>query len=493
VGIWPRGGAKSTSAEMACTDLGCSGSRIYCLYVRMTQDKADASVENVAALFESDEIAKHFPEHSRRKTGKFGNAKGWRRNRIWTAGGFAVDALGLDTASRGVKLENQRPDLIIFDDIDDLLDGPAATKKKIEIITKSILPAGSNNCAVLFIQNLIIRDGVASQLADGRADFLALRKVSGPFPAIENLKYEWRLDSKTGMRRAYITAGVATWSGQDLATCQRFIDTWGLSAFLKEAQHKVQGKSEGVCLNFDPARHYIDMSDEDVLALVPKSKVFGGVDFGSWRFGFTLWLVRKDTAVIRIDEYFSQDESLADRAQAIHEICEAAGIVDPSPRDCPLWGDSANPTDIREINLAFRRGWPELDEQGHETGKWITSKLRVVAVGAEGKLRKTAVDRMNNELDHNRLLFRRSVYAGLTWMYAMNAGSPGTEMTGSRFMWEIDNWAVPLPKEGEAQDQNPDDDTADGADMIASARYALVSWWAPAKEKPDPGVVPDDK
>jgi hypothetical protein len=112
------------------------------------------------------------PTHSRPLLGKHGNARGWRRNRIRTAGGFTLDAIGLDVAARGVKLEDQRPDFIIFDDIDGKLDTPATTAKKIATLTTSLLPAGSANVAVLGIQNLIIPDGIFSQLVDGRADFL---------------------------------------------------------------------------------------------------------------------------------------------------------------------------------------------------------------------------------------------------------------------------------------------------------------------------------
>jgi hypothetical protein len=161
VGIWPRGGAKSTSAEMAVADLGCRNKRKYVLYVRATQLQADKSVANIATLLESPEVAHYYPEHADRSVGKFGNAKGWRREQLRTKGGLTVDAIGLDTAARGAKIDEQRPDLIVFDDIDELLDSLATTKKKEETITKSILPAGANNCAVLFIQNLIIRDGVA--------------------------------------------------------------------------------------------------------------------------------------------------------------------------------------------------------------------------------------------------------------------------------------------------------------------------------------------
>jgi hypothetical protein len=383
---------------------------------------------------------------------------------------------------------------MVFDDVDDLHDGPAQTKRKEEIITKSILPAGSNNCAVIFIQNLIIPNGVASKLADGRADYLKKRIVSGPFPAIEGFKYEWRTDTE-GRRRAFITGGTASWAGQPIESCQRFIDTWGLTAFLKEAQHMVHGRGEGVCLRYEPGRHLVDLTQDEARELVERggAKLFGGVDFGDWRFGFTLWIVTaKGTKlrggklakrVIRLDELFSQKESLGARAMAMHNIVAKYG-VNPEETTIRLWGDAANPQDIRELNLAFRRGWAEIDEQGHETGRWIISRLRVAAVAMENKARETAVMRMNDHLDANTLLFRRDLGA--------NAAGEGVLAHGSRFLWEVVNWAVPIPKEGKSQRQNPDDDTADGADLIASARYALMSAWSPGALAQDFGVISDD-
>ncbi len=492
-GFWPRGGGKSSSVEMGVGDLGCRGKRKYCLYVRVTQDKADDSVGNIAIRLESGEIAKHYPDHAMRMVGKFGSSRGWRRNRVWTRGGFIVDAIGLDTASRGAKLLDQRPDLIVFDDIDELEDGPAQTKKKVNIITKSILPAGSNNAAVLFVQNLIIPDGVASQLADNRADFLTRRIVSGPFPAVEGLKYKWTVDEETGTRVAVITAGRATWEGQNLETCQRNIESWGLSAFITEAQHEVHGPREGVCLKFDAKRHYVDMTPEQVNHLVSKSKVFGGVDPQWWRFGVVLFAATATGAVVRVAEMFSQKESLRDRARKIHEMCVGLGIEDPSPRTVPLWADAANPQDIAELNLAFREGWDDVDEHGDETGEWITSRLRVIKVANENKVRVAAVQRMNKMLEKNALLFVRSVGHDHRWMLGANASSDGTETTGSRLMWEIKHWSVTAPKEGDAQGDNPDDDTADGADLIAAGRYALMSHWRKAKLPEDFGTYEDDR
>lgn len=239
VGIWPRGGAKSTSAELACVRIGARRSRRYIWYVSSTQEKADRHVDTVAALLEAPVLARVDGALSSRRVGKYGASKGWRRERLRTSSGLTVDALGLDTGARGAKIEDQRPDLIIFDDVDEKDDSAKTTLKKIEIITTSLLPAGSRDCAVLFIQNLIAPDSIAARLVDGRADFLADRIVSGPFPAVEGLTVA-QVDG-----RFIITGGAATWEGQDLAICQDQITTWGYSAFLQEAQHQVE-KSGGI-------------------------------------------------------------------------------------------------------------------------------------------------------------------------------------------------------------------------------------------------------
>ena len=74
-----------------------------------------------------------------------------------------MDALGLDVGSRGSKDEERRPDLIIFDDVDEKHDTLKTVAKKIDTITTSILPAGSSDCAILFIQNIIHEGSIADQ------------------------------------------------------------------------------------------------------------------------------------------------------------------------------------------------------------------------------------------------------------------------------------------------------------------------------------------
>jgi hypothetical protein len=241
VAIWPRGAGKSTSTEMACASVAARQTRRYALYICETQEQADDHVANVAGLLESPAFAATYPDASSRRVGKYGNVRGWRRNRLRTASGFTLDAIGLDTAARGVKLDEDRPDLLIFDDIDGKLDSIAASEKKITTITHTLIPAGSDDSAVLAVQNLVIPDGVFSRLADGRADFLSDRIVSGPHPAIVNLTYETR-DGKT-----LITGGTATWpEGMSIAVCQQDLDLMGITAFKAEKQHDVEAPAGGM-------------------------------------------------------------------------------------------------------------------------------------------------------------------------------------------------------------------------------------------------------
>ncbi len=244
VAIWPRGGAKSTSAELAAVNLGARGARRYALYVSGTQEQADDHVGNIAALLESRAFGRVYPRLAERMLGKYGSSKGWRRNRLRTAAGYTVDALGLDTAARGVKVEDARPDLIVVDDVDSEDDSVKTTARKIRTLTKRILPAGSRDLVVLFVQNLIHPDSIASRLVDGRAEFLQDRILSGPYAALTDLAYEQRM---VGSKLQFvITAGTSTWEGQDLAACQAFVDTWGISSFLAEAQQRVTAPAGGI-------------------------------------------------------------------------------------------------------------------------------------------------------------------------------------------------------------------------------------------------------
>lgn len=241
VAIWPRGAGKSMSAELACAAVAARRTRHYALYVCETQEQADDHVQNVASLLESPNYADTYPLAASRKVSKYGTSKGWRRNRLRTASGFTIDAIGLDTAARGVRLEESRPDLLIFDDLDGKLDSPATTAKKITTLTNTLIPARAQSGAVLAVQNLVIPDGIFGRLADGRADFLADRIVSGPHPALVGMTVE-QVDGKWR-----ITGGRPTWpQGMGLDACQADMNEMGLTAFRSEKQNEVEPPAGGM-------------------------------------------------------------------------------------------------------------------------------------------------------------------------------------------------------------------------------------------------------
>lgn len=254
VAAWSRGGGKSTSVERAVAALGLRGRRRYCWYVRETQERADDSIKNVQELLEDPLVERYYPAHAERRVTKYGHSKGWNSTRLMTAGGFTVEGIGLDTAARGLKIGDQRPDLIILDDLDGKHDSKKATTKKIDTLTTSVLPAGTGITSVLAVQNLIIPNGIFSQLTDGRADFLVTRRVSGPIPAVESLEVDVRDDPKLGRRRAFIVGGRPTWEGQNIAACQQLMDLIGYRSFLKECQHEVK-KREGALWSDDLIDH----------------------------------------------------------------------------------------------------------------------------------------------------------------------------------------------------------------------------------------------
>ena len=240
IAIWPRGGAKSTSAELAVVNLGARGVRRYCLYISETQEQADDHVSTIATLLESRAIEGGYPDMANPLKGKYGNTRGWRRNRMRTASGFTVDALGLDTAARGVKLDEMRPDLMVFDDLDGELDTPATTLKKERILTHRLIPAGAENLAVIGVQNIVRLDGIFGNLASGRADYLGDRLVSGPVRAIEDFAY----DEVSG--QYVVSGGRPTWEGQGLQRCQEMIQDMGITAFLSECQQDAEPPEGGM-------------------------------------------------------------------------------------------------------------------------------------------------------------------------------------------------------------------------------------------------------
>ena len=129
----------------------------------------------------------------------------------------------------------------------------ATIKKKVEIITTSILPAGAANCAVMFVQNLIHEGSIAHQLsklpgAEGAADWLAKRIISGPHEAVEGLEYEL-VNLDDGGIQWRITGGTSKWLGYDLSICEEEINRYGPTSFEVESQHNIDADNPDALLS----------------------------------------------------------------------------------------------------------------------------------------------------------------------------------------------------------------------------------------------------
>ena len=231
-------------------------------------------------------------------------------------------------------------------------------------------------------------------------------------------------------------------------------------------------QATGVALGFVESDHMEHTSSEALTD--QKWPLFAGIDFGAWRFSFVLAASDRAKRLHILDEIFSQQETLTVRAEAIHRMLRK---YDAPPRT-PIWGDSANPQDIMEINAALRK---------------MSSPYVVRAVAKtsnEGKrYRAACVERLNDLLGRRALLFNRGIGKGQTWYKGASVASQGRMVTGSRLLWEIRNWRYPTRQEGRAQHQDADDDTADGADAIAALRYLVMSWWKAASFAAPPEKV----
>jgi phage terminase large subunit-like protein len=249
VAVWPRSMGKSTCVETSVLMLGARSRRKYCLYVSETQELADQHLASIRDMAESAIIRTYYPSFSKPKLTKEGHSRGWRRNRLVFGNGFTIDASGLDTARRGSKMMEQRPDLLCLDDCDAKGDSPAVTQKKIDAIFSSLLPSGSRDLFVLAVQNMIIDTGIFAKLSQETPPFMKDRVLSGPFPALNDFKWWYTEEGKIDI------SGTPTWDGFTIDEIRNTINTIGISAFESEYQHKIIDDSSlfsGIKFNLIP-------------------------------------------------------------------------------------------------------------------------------------------------------------------------------------------------------------------------------------------------
>ncbi|WP_135227713.1 hypothetical protein [Deinococcus fonticola] len=355
--IWPRGYSKTTNARRAPVALATLGYR-YVLYVQANQDMADSSVQGIGQILASTGVRRHYPKLARAKKGVHGNSMGWRRSRVWTDSGLIIDAAGLDSAIRGLNLDDARPDLIVFDDIDSRKDSLLMTEKKLETIRASIIPAGAPGAAVMVMQNLITPHGVVTRLADVNPefprDFLMSAYVSGPHKAIDGFTYDMSGRDPETHRPIYrITGGIPTWpEARPIPVLEDLLNQIGPDEFIAEVQNEIKDERgslyagyqfhpvdrdafdfEDVQVWCDIAVTATDASDNQAIAAAGRATTGQVVTLHSWE-------GREGTA------------PLMRRAIQVAVDLEASTLGIETNQGGDLWRDS------------FRRTWAEMVNDG---------------------------------------------------------------------------------------------------------------------------------
>jgi phage terminase large subunit-like protein len=228
----------------------------------------------------------------------------------------------------------------------------------------------------------------------------------------------------------------------------------------------------------DPAKFTAEQIEWIKMRIREGWQLFAGLDLGKWRWALSLYLAAPEAAggtVYLIDEIFSQNEDVDTRAgklKALYEKYDAPDYVGTR-------ADCADPNAVIELNNALER---------------CKSKWSVAAVEMKHKIIAAGVDRVESLMRRGLFKVRRGIGQGQTWFLGMQAGKPGKPVEGSRWKWEVDNWQYPKVLEHgilvRIQKDEPDDTTADGADMMDSTRYAIMTWYTPdVDEKPKGGLT----
>lgn len=347
-----RGGAKSTSAELATIATLARQTRRYAWYVSRTQDQSDQHVESITAILESAELAAAHPQLGQRLLSKYGYSEGWRVNRLRTSDGSTIDAIGLDKAARGRRVGRQRPDLMIIDDIDDIRDGQDATQAILDALRLKILPAGTPDLAVIAVQNLIIADGVFGRLAEQRAGILTDAVIDGPHPAL--LPHPDREDV---VNDDGTVDGIPTWAGQNVVACNAYVQTYGLPAFLSECQHDVARAGK----RFAQWRDDLHIGDPPDLAQF--RRLWVAMDYGyDHPLAFGVFGLTRDDTVWLLADYGARELLVRQHAAAFDALLIELGIppsrlaVRVAGRD--LWATRASEECAETLADQFaRHGW----------------------------------------------------------------------------------------------------------------------------------------
>lgn len=189
--IAPRGNAKTTWSVANVLKAVCEESERYIFIVSDTGSQAQAILETIKLEFEHNEkLRKDYPIAC--KQGIV-----WNKDRIETANGVCIEALGTGCKVRGKKYKQYRPSLIILDDPDNDEDVRSATTRQqhIEWFDRALSSCGDANTNICVIGTMLHRECIVGHL-EKRPDFKVVK-----FQSI--MKWPTRMDMWTHWEQLY--------------------------------------------------------------------------------------------------------------------------------------------------------------------------------------------------------------------------------------------------------------------------------------------------
>jgi hypothetical protein len=165
----PRGSAKSTLVTLIYVLwMICYQRCRYIVIVSDTKDKAAEFLGHIKEeLVRNDRLSADFPEVCEASR-DYPSPPRWRRGEIITANGIRVLALGIEQNIRGTRNRQQRPDLIILDDVESRENSasPDGRAKVAECFYKSILKAGTQETKVIVVGTIQHYDSLLAKLTN---------------------------------------------------------------------------------------------------------------------------------------------------------------------------------------------------------------------------------------------------------------------------------------------------------------------------------------
>ncbi|MFW6083749.1 MAG: hypothetical protein ACODAA_00880 [Gemmatimonadota bacterium] len=238
-------------------------------------------------------------------------------------------------------------------------------------------------------------------------------------------------------------------------------------------ESRVRGLFPGIAIGavyeYDPEKHtsawtraYIER-----LARTGDVRILVGIDTGSWR--FTMLLAALDSAdrLHVFKEFWSSQETTDVRMRRLIDYLEEIGCA---PEDVRIWHDPGGGVDTTDLRAAMKRqGW---------TGRLPQQGSKAMVKGADNKkvrYRRASYQRIMDLMSRGQLLFAADLEEDdLGWEIGASTKQRGKPMDGSRLIWEIKNLRWEDPADGRTQRDDPDEASADGADMIAALRFIAM-------------------